>query len=616
MTAKTFDNFSQADLTLHHCQVGYEATGSKLVVAWCRRPALHGFFELQQLSDHKTLFSGPLRSAGLNLWGWHEWVADLTEWQEPGQYRLWVTTGSGYMAETNDFRIVQGLHEKLAHKAAKHIHKKRCGVMCHPHDAWVRSQDQATFGEPLRHVDVSGGWHDACDDSKWIIISSSPCIEALADAWHYLKPDWKGTNEPLPYALAEAWWGVEWMLKMLKPDGSFYYAVLDWKKQWNTKLKRWCFLPWAYDGFHEYDVLEDDQRWLLEDWGSGVINDLMGIKNLCPSTPEMYHALAAAAILRFAEVVRYHDPACSDRCVAAGKSVIGWLEGREIQPFQWIYSQAALARAWMSLHQIEKQAEQLAKAEQHLGEVLALQNEKGWFHTAKDFPCCEMEPSRSEDRVAGDYAFNYVLALLRYIEVYPEGRLHAPCREALTRFFAFSKRLMARSGAFQQLPEYTEKEKPEPLVRNTCHGFNAWFLLTGILMAMGSRLLGDPELRRLAERQVHWVLGANPRAMSFMIGIGNRRAARNPLFVHADGRDILWGITTGVYVSGGAADFSGGHAPADFDPDFVHAGRSVEGGYDAGAEESWLTTTGWFLAANVQLSLLVHSSGARNSKLP
>lgn len=602
MTPKEFDTHSRADLTIHHSQAGYDPLGHKEVVVWCRRPALNGFFELQQGTDHKTLLAGPMRSLGVNAWGWHEWVADLSAWRQPGHYRLWVTTGSGYMAETNDLLIVENLHEKLAHKAAKHIHRKRCGILCHPHDAWVRSRDQATFGEPLRQVDVSGGWHDACDDSKWVFISGIPCIEALADAWHYLRPAWKGAAEPLPYPLAEACWEVDWLLKMLKPDGSFYYAVLDWKKQWNTKLGRWCLIPWAYDGFQKYDALEEDRRWLIEEWGSGQVNDLIGIENLCPSTPEMYHALAAAMLLRFAQVVQEHDQSRSQSCVEAAKSILGWLENREIKPFQWIYTQGALARAWISLYEMEKEEEHLARAELHLQEILCLQDERGWFRAAMDFVCCEMHPGKNEDRVATDYPFNYVLALLRYLEEVPSGRLAERCRGALQSFLQFSKELMSRSGAFEHLPEYADKAKPDPLLRTTVHGYNSWFLVTSVLMAWGARILNDPELRRLAERQVQWVLGANPRAMSFMIGIGNRRAARQPLFVHEDRRDVTWGITNGIYMPGAACDFSGGHGVAPTDPDFIHAGLSEEGGYDAAAEESWLNPTGWFLAANVQLA--------------
>jgi hypothetical protein len=601
---KVFDTFSQADLTVHHCQAGYDPFDTKQVVVWCRRPALTGFFELQQRADHRTLVSGPMKYFGVNAWGWHEWIADLTAFQEPGLYRLWVTTGSGYMAHTDDFRIVSNLHEKLAHKATAHIHRKRCGVLCHPHDAWIRSTEQDTFGERIRHVDVSGGWHDACDDSKWVIISAMPCIDALVDTWRSLRPSWKGTGETLSFPLAEAYWEVQWLLKMLKPDGSFYYAVLDWKKQWNARLQRWCLTPWAYDGFHEYDVLEDDDRWLIDEWGSGKINTLLGIQNLCPSTPEMYHALAAATLLRFAEAIREFDALIADQCHAAGKRILAWLEGRPIAPFQFIYTRAALARAHLSLARIERNEEHLSVAETYIEEVLALQQPSGWFAAAEGFACCEMQPQQSEDRVATDYPFNYITALLCYLEECPQGRLAPIVQEALTSFFQFSKSLMSKSGAFEHLPEYVEGRIPNPLLTTSSHGYNSWFLVTAYLMAWGSRLLSDPSLGRLAQRQVQWVLGANPRGMSFMIGIGSRRAALQPLFVHADRRDVLWGITNGIYLPGGAADFTGGHGATVTDPEFVNAGLSEEGGYDAAAEEPWLTPTGWFLAANAQLAKL------------
>ena len=97
--------------------------------------------------------------------------------------------------------------------------------------------------------------------------------------------------------------------------------------------------------------------------------------------------------------------------------------------------------------------------------------------------------------------------------------------------------------------------------------------------------------------RVTTTLGANPFAMSYMVGIGRRHSTKKPLFVHEDGRDVLWGIATGI-MCGGGADCGGTTAK-----NTLRGGLSEIGGYDAACEETWMNSTAWFLAV---LALLAH----------
>ncbi|MEI6493792.1 MAG: glycoside hydrolase family 9 protein [Verrucomicrobiota bacterium] len=588
----------EADLVIHECQAGYAAGGAKFAVVSCGPPAAHGNFEIQEPGTHHTQFAGSLTYAG-QQWGRHCWLADFSGFQKPGKWRLWAHTGSGHEAAV-EIGIRPDLHAELAEKAAKHFHRKRCGVLCHTHDGVIRSTRQKDFGKAVKNVDVTGGWHDAHDDNKWIFMAWSG-VDALCEAWETLRPGWSGANEPLPFLLAEAWWEVEWFLKMQKEDGSFYYAVLDWKKRRDSVSGRWLMSPWAYNGFHTYDVLTEDARWLLDEWRPGGVNRLMGLKSLCPSTPEMYFAQTAACMAKFASQVAPFNGELARRVTAAVRRTLTWLAKRTPRPTQRIYTEAAIAQTHLDLHKVQKNGGHLREAEKGLRGVLALQTPEGWFRAAPNFVCLEADPSKTDDRILIDTPFAYVIPLLRYLRDHPRGELAKETRSSLGRFFQGLKAQIRTSGAYGQMTQYrTDVGKPAALPPEAPGGLNAWFLAVGYLCALGASILKDTELRTIAERQVQWVLGVNPFAMSYMAGVGRRHSTKKPLFVHEDDRDVLWGIATGILCGGGADYGAAGTANA------IRGGLSEIGGYDAACEETWLNTTAWFLSVT---SLLAQGGG-------
>ena len=584
----------EEDLVIHECQAGYAAQGAKFAVISCGPPAAHGNFEIQEPDSQHTRFSGTLIYAGWQ-WGRHCWLADFSTFREPGKWRLWAHTGSGYEAAVG-ISIRPALHAELAEKAAKHFHRKRCGVLCHTHDAVIRSTHQKDFGQPIKNVDVTGGWHDAHDDNKWIFMAWSG-VDALCETWETLHPDWSGANEPLPFLLAEAWWEVEWFLKMQKEDGSFYYAVLDWKKRRDPASGGWLMSPWAYNGFHNYDVLTEDARWLLDEWRPGEVNSLMGLKNLCPSTPEMYFAQTAASMAKFAAQVLPLDKELALRVSSAVQRTLEWLDEHRPLPHQVIYTAAAIAQTHLDLHKVHPKNGHLTQAEAKLSEVLSLQSEEGWFRAAPGFVCLEADPSKTDDRILIDTPFAYIIPLLRYLRDHPHGVLAQETSSSLDRFFRGIKTQIAASGAYGQMTQYRADGGPAAaLPPEAPGGLNAWFLAVGYLCALGASVLKDPSLRLIAERQVQFVLGVNPFAMSYMVGIGRRHSTKKPLFVHEDGRDVLWGIATGI-LCGGGADYGATTAK-----NTLRGGLSEIGGYDAACEETWMNTTAWFLAVTSLLA--------------
>jgi len=581
-----FDHFSRQNVTFHYCQAGYAPDGIKEIVVWCIRPARSGSFTLTDAKTGKTLLEGKLIPRGENVWNRRAFIADISKLKKEGTYKLTANLGSGYEGKSPPFEIRKNLYAELLEKAARHFFHKRCGITCHTHDAYLRSTRQKDFGKISGHKDVTGGWHDAHDDNKWMVYAWH-AVYALSELQERIAPEWNSTlDEGLPLPLAEAWWEIEWFMKMQKGDGSFYYAVIDLKPY--KKSGKWHNMPWGLKA--PYNDLVDDDRWLSDTWGTGALDELIGIPgSLTPSTPEFYHAAVAAAIAKFALACRKCDKKKSLTALRAARAAMRWVEKRKVKPFQYISLQAGLALLKIALYRLGLKPCK-TQIEKHIRQILALQQPEGHFHTARDLRGLEMHPEEAgDDRVLVDYPFFYLIPLFEYLRHFPKGPLCSKIKRAIEKFFALAKRLSALSE-FGHLPQWTAKDNPELILSKAHHGYNPYLLSIGALAAMAAKVLGDDSLIALAEKQLQWVLGANPRAMSFMNDVGYRRVNRNPLFCNRQGRDIKYGVTTGIY------------GPREGQPpNYPNAGLSEEGGYDSGAEETWINATGWMVYLLTQL---------------
>ena len=77
-------------------------------------------------------------------------------------------------------------------------------------------------------------------------------------------------------------------------------------------------------------------------------------------------------------------------------------------------------------------------------------------------------------------------------------------------------------------------------------GVNKFLVRKAILLARGARILGKPELRDVAWRQVGWILGNNPLNMSTVYGVGHGqpRLYKSHLAPRSDGM-VVQGIGGG-----------------------------------------------------------------------
>ncbi|MDH5608716.1 MAG: glycoside hydrolase family 9 protein, partial [Cyclobacteriaceae bacterium] len=116
------------------------------------------------------------------------------------------------------------------------MRQQRCGY--NPFlDRTCHQQDGRVFYSPLpdsAYVDVSGGWHDAGDQLKYLITSSNATARMLL-AFELEQNKFSDLSNELgqPYAngipdvLDEAKWGLDWLLKMHPQNGHLYHQVAD-----------------------------------------------------------------------------------------------------------------------------------------------------------------------------------------------------------------------------------------------------------------------------------------------------------------------------------------------------------------------------------------------------
>jgi len=591
-----FDEFARQELTFHLCQSGYQPDSVKEIIVWTRSDFEALNYRLVASSGPQPVQTGSVRKIGENIWDRIEWLIDLSGFSREGAYHLEVSTGADRKFVSPEFKIDRRCYDILLEKAARHFFLKRCGIFCHTHDAFLRSVDPEDFGRILGRRDVTGGWHDAHDDNKWVVFVWH-AVYGLCEVFDKLRPDWKAANEPLPYPLSEAWWEVEWLLKMQKEDGGFYHAVLEWYPAEKDGRK----VDLVHTEYCVYDDLAEDQRYLCDVWGENEVCRLLGRElNTSPSTPEKYHIYLAAAIAYFGRLAREFSTPVAERCFASVQKTLHWLEKRRIPETQYIDVQSGLALIKMEQYLDCRKEALLDEAEKHLAEVLKLQQPEGHFHASGKCRGLEMFPEETDEKSYVFLPLAYVTCLVRYLERFPERKLAGDVRKALTAFCDLALKLSSACG-FGQMPEMN-LNNPAVIIpqEKTKIGYHIYLCTAAYILIATGKMLGVRRYRDAGEKQLQWVFGANPRAMCFMNDEGWRNSGQYPgvsnqvrfegMTFYRHNRDMRWGMTTGLYGS-----------RAGQPENYPNAGLSGEHGYDSHAQETWVGVSGWFLMAATQL---------------
>jgi hypothetical protein len=225
---------SAQDYHIRINQTGYWPSETKQAIVFshqAQRPVL----QLKTHPDGAVAAELALTPVDANGWGTfsHHWQADFTKVEKTGWYYLVTADGK---SQSVPFQISAQAYEGYADTLLIFMRQQRCGynphldMVCHQRDgrAMFGPMPDSTF------VDVSGGWHDAGDQLKYLITGSYATAHMLK-AWELYpeafsdKVNALGQPGPnnIPDVLDEARWGLDWIHKLHPAPGQLFHQVAD-----------------------------------------------------------------------------------------------------------------------------------------------------------------------------------------------------------------------------------------------------------------------------------------------------------------------------------------------------------------------------------------------------
>ena len=227
---------ASAELRVLVDQVGYEQNAAKqaLVIADPVDPAPLKF-SLINSATGQSVFDGELKSSGeVHAWtGMVFWTADFSSWNQPGEYILRVSPASGPSVASCPFTIQANvLERKTLSNVLYYFKGQRASGDFDRADRHLAAPDH-----PGTFVDVHGGWYDATGDygihlSHQNLTSYFNPQQVPLVAWSLLKSyrvlDARGDDNFSEYKrrlLDEALFGADYLVRIKRPNGSFFESV-------------------------------------------------------------------------------------------------------------------------------------------------------------------------------------------------------------------------------------------------------------------------------------------------------------------------------------------------------------------------------------------------------
>jgi hypothetical protein len=594
------------------------------------------------LAGETVVLSGALSRWGEYLWGREYWQADFSALETAGSYQVRVTLLDGRTAVSPSFEVDPDIYLSLPNLTLTWYYTQRCGVevpgwhpACHLDDALLGRSVNRPLGPGgewtiTGSADLTGGWHDAGDNHKYICWSylalwAMARLQGIERGEPSIRPAGKlrRLDGPLPDPLAEAAWEARFLLKTVSPEGLFPFGVIS-------------RFGWVNKPIHEEtDNLRDSglARGGLARGDERALPDPQ--ERICdiPSYgPVFTSALIASSLADLGAALRGHDELLSGRCLAAARRT--WEQHHKTAPpdAEYLRWHAAFALLDASLYRDEAGEELRADLEERIARIVAQQKPEGVFPFPREcadyrelvlgvtreerakLPYLSPAGARyaiSHEACGMDYIpapFTYLHALCEYLELFPEGPQALVARRALGLAMDLAESLCARTP-YGQMMEWTLAPDPVNFV-HMFHGYNCALLSLATVACRAARLLERPGLLRLAEQQVQWVLGRNPRGTSLVCGVGEKQLGiyHTGLSHYPEHRTGAQpgGVVNG-FVSMGAprVTYSGAPYPWDFPYLDIRSPAEEAGwlGVDADwwTNETWVPNCSWFILATVAL---------------
>ncbi len=298
-------------------QLGYLPQDSKVAIIFSNTALKRKILLINKKTGHPVI-SFALQKISGKSWGnfAHYYQFDFSGVREEGTYFIRSGEDTSY-----HFLIDRHAYSKIPDRLLEYMRQQQCGYnpfwdqVCHPLDGRVMYAPipDSTF------IDVSGGWHDAGDDLKYLLTGSyATAVMLLA---YELQPgifadshdEWGHSwSNGTPDLLDEAGWGLNWMHKLHPHPEQLYHQVGDDRDH----------VGWKYPFRDSSDYGWGKSSYRAAYFADGKAQGLGPYKSKSDGVANLAGRYAAAmAIAAHIWQNDRHDTVYSQKCLRAAKEV-------------------------------------------------------------------------------------------------------------------------------------------------------------------------------------------------------------------------------------------------------------------------------------------------------
>lgn len=472
-------------------------------------------FEVVVVTSGQVAFKGKLLSQPGDFG--HYMVGDFTALNTEGRFYLRADTFRSY-----PFSISKTIYQAPMNMIVGYFATQRCGASstgylspCHLDDG-IRVDNG-------KHQDVTGGWHDASDLRKWVSATIYGLL-GLARAYELRRGDRTSL-------LSELRWGNEYFLKMQEPEG-YVMDFIGGDLEKHSDNNRWTN--------NRVEPGNNTIRLLAPNAGnskqlmlvSGNSDDRI-IQTAPVDLAAQYSFIAAEAMM--ARITAKSDPAYAKRCLNAAEKCYKWC--RQKNSDTTAQDAGAALQASIELYKTTGSAVYADRAP-YLARFLAGLQVAGPEHEVQGY--FKISPALSEPYKNISRGCQAFISLSELVTLMPMDADNALWKSMVRNYAEKYLLQFASRNSFGIVP-YGLFESKDPGGNRKIGpywyryfmqpelewwvGINANLASAGIGLLRAGRLLRDEHMRAAAQRQLDWILGANPLNSSTMLGTGYNHPA-------------------------------------------------------------------------------------------
>ena len=491
-------------------QVGYVPQAGKTVVT---RGIRTGKYELIDIETQKTVYSGFFKPCPSDLGEYS--VGDFSSHTLEGHYYIKSDTLRSY-----PFAISKSVYHSPMDLIVNYFSMQRCGASttgylspCHLDDG-VRTDNG-------KHQDVTGGWHDASDLRKWVIATIYGMI-GLGKTYELMDKNCPGREK----IMEELMWGNQYFLKMQEPQG-YIMSFVGGDVRKHSDSNRWTDNEIGTEGGEPALVKPTAGRSTQDMLIFGTKDDRV-IQTKPANIQAQYNFITSQAIM--ARITKATDNNYSEKCLQAAENCFNWCveDNKRIDPGilgasiqasiemykttkRSIYKDFAVAQA------LKLKALQVKKHEESVGGYFrsSFTDQEPykhiWYGCLEFISLCDLTetfPAHKDSRIwkeiIGDYSNHYLVFISQKnsFGIVPYGLFTGK-----------------DPGGNRKTGNHWYRYFMQPEL-NWWAGINANIASAGVGLMKAARILNNPELEAVAQKQLDWIIGVNPFNSSTIVSVG------------------------------------------------------------------------------------------------